>query len=281
LEQQAWVALPGVASGMLAAAVDDAAQERAVLAVGKLLGHMPGEPAAATLAAVAARAQSLALSGSAAAGLLVMLCTAVQHADSDGAVQQLTAAVLHCAAASPPLQTAALLLPALAIQQPCSAAAEWSKPVEAAMQLITGALEQLERAAAQPQAQPLGSALQAQQLLEAALLPANALRRVLGAADKSMAGLAGAVQHLGGVAAAGQVADVLDLLCGMVGACSRLHAGQASSLRSQGHAAAVALVAAARLRVAAVQAGGALQPCSSEAVGRLLGWDLQSYCGGR
>lgn len=295
LERQAWQPLAGVCSSLLAASGDDAtAQQRAVQAVGKLAGHMPEEAAATALAALAARTGSLALGSGAALGLLGLLCSAVQHASSTAACQQLQQAALSCTATAAAeggsqqlLQTAALLLPALVVQAPGSGAgaADWLEPVASVVQVVTSAIEQLEGQLAAARPQPLGSQQVQVALLEAAFLPANALRRVLAAhlaaGDKAKGASGsspGVGQLLGGAAAVAAAASTLELLCGMVWLSSR----QDSLDGSQDHAAAVGLVTAARLRAACLSSrGDPAELVSSRAVRWLLGWDLQAYCAGR
>lgn len=278
LERQAWQRLAAVCGAMLAAAGSEAvAQRRAAAAVGKLVGHAPEEWAAAVLAAVAetATASEVQLSSAAALDLLGLLCSAAQRAESAGACQQLWQAAETCAASQHQLlQTAGLLLPALVMGAGSSAGGEWPLTVTTLVHRLAGSITQLEAQqgpAAQAQLSPL----------EAAFVPANIVRRVVASqlgirGDAGSGGGGGAVQALGGAAAASAAAEVLELLAGAVGVTSR-HAPD-SSLAGQGHAAAVALATAARLRAAA---GGdqlhRLQPAARS----LLGWDLQSYCTGR
>ena len=278
LERGAWQQLAGVCAALLAAAGGDAAaQQRAVQAVCKLSGHMPEEQAAAALAAVTARASSADLGSSAALDLLSLLCSATQRATVATTSQHLQQAALSCAASSQPvLQTTALLLPALALRLPASA--DWIAPVTAAVASLTCSIQQLEQQlAASARPLPLADLHRQLAVLEAAFQPANTLRRQLAARlaspDKAAGGGGDPSQVLGGAAAAGLAASVLELLAGMVGVGSRHSSG--STLTGQGHAAAVGLVTAARLRAAASDAH---QLCSSQAVGWLLGWDFQRCC---
>lgn len=276
LERQAWLQLAAVCGAMLAAADGDAAAQcSAVQKAGRLAGHAPEEHGAALLAAVAVQAGSAEeLSRSACLELLGLLSSAAQRATVAATCGHLRQAAAACAASSEPLlQAAALLLPALALQAPSkgtAAVADWVEPVSAAVSRVASSIEQLEeqQAAVQP---PRLDAQQQQHLavLEASFLPANALRRMLGSSDR--AGGSGSPAYASATAA-DAAASVLELLAGAVGVASRL-AGPSSSLSSQGHAAAVGLVAAARLRAAA---GCTAQPvCSSQAARWLLGWDLQ------
>lgn len=278
LERQAWQQLPALCGAMLAAAGGDAAaQRRAAAAVGKLAGHAPEEQAAAMLAGVAEAAaadDAAQLSSAAALDMLGLLCSAAQRAESAVARQQLQQAAAACAASQHSvLQTAALLLPAVALGDGSGAGSDWPQLVSAAVNHLECSITQLEEQQSQaPQAHLA--------LLEAAFLPANAVRRVvapqLGSGDAASRGGSGTVQALGGAAAATTAATVLELLAAAVGTASR--SAPDSSLARQGHAAAVALATAARLRAAA---GGdqlrSLQPAAC----KLLGWDLHSYCGGR
>ncbi len=276
LERQAWQQMPALCGAMLAAAGSDAAaQRRAAAAVGKLAGHAPEERAAAMLAAAAeaaAAGDAAQLSSAAALDLLGLLCSAAQRAESAGARQQLQQAAAACAASQySVLQTAALLLPAVALGDGSGAGSDWP-------QLVSAAVDRLERSISQLEEQR-GQTAQAH-LLEAAFLPANALRRVvapqLGSCDAASRSSSGVVQALGGAAAASTAATVLELLATAVGTASR--SAPDSSLASQGHAAAVALATAARLRAAA---GGDQLRSLQPAARKLLGWDLHSYCGGR
>lgn len=278
LERQAWQQLDAVCGAMLAAAGSDAAaQRRAAAAVGKLVGHAPEERAAAVLAAVAeaAAASEAQLSSAVALDLLGLLCSAAQRAESADTCQQLWQAAEICAASQHQLlQTAGLLLPALAMGAGSSAGGGWPYSVTTVVNRLVGSITQLEG--------QQGPAAQAQlSLLDAAFLPANVVRRVvasqLGSRGDAGSGGGGSVVHaLGGAAAASAAAEVLELLAGAVGAASR-HAPD-SSLAGQGHAAAVALATAARLRAAA---GGDQLHMLQPAARSLLGWDLQSYSAGR
>lgn len=289
VERRSWARAADVCGAMLAAAGDDAAaQARALAAAGKLAGHMPEEHAAAT-AAAAARActcgDGSTLGATAALELLGQLCSAAQRATSPTACEELQQAVQACASAAgqPLLRVAALLLPALALQTggPSPAMAQ---AVRAATALVADAIQQLEAQQQKPAA--LAEQLA---LLEAAVLPANALRRILAArmpssSDKA-AGSGELVRALGGAPAADTAASVLELLAGAVGMASRCadsSGGAAAALAGQGHAAAVGLATATRLRAAcaAQHAGGDASGglcSSSQAVRWLLGWDLQSY----
>ena len=212
--------------------------------------------------------------------MLGLLCSATQRATAAATSQQLQQAALSCSSGSQPLlQTAALLLPALALQLPAST--DWTAPVTAAVAALTASIQQLEQqlaAAARPL--PLADLQRQLVLLEAAFQPANTLRRQLAArlasSDKAAGGAGDPSQLLGSAAAAGLAASVLELLAGMVGVGSRHSSG--STLSGQGHAAAVGLVTAARLRAAASDAH---QLCNSQAVSWLLGWDFQRYSSGR
>lgn len=292
LERRAWSPAAEVCGALLAAAGSDAtAQRRALAAAAKLVGHMPEEHAAAALAALAARASgggssSAELGAAGALDLLGLLSSAAQRASTAAAARQLQQAAMACAASGQPLlQTAALLLPALLVQLGGSSsgsariAVAWEQPASVAVELIADGIQRLEQAAGQPL--PLAEQQRQLSLLEAAALPANALRRALAAqlpgGDKADSH-GDVVQTLGGPAAAETAAAALELLAGMVGVGSRLPAS--SSLADQGHAAAVGLVTATRLRAACVaqQAAGSCQDvCSSQAVAQLLGWDLSAY----
>lgn len=257
---------------MLAAAGGDAvAQRRAVAAVGKLTGHAPEEQAAAMLAAAveAGAGSDAELSSAAVLDLLVLLCSAAQRAETAGGRRQLKQAATACGASQHPLlQTAVLLLPAVALEpETGSAAGGWVQPVGAAVERLVGSITRVE----EQQAADVQPHLD---LLEAAFLPANSVRRVLAAQLGSSDAASSTAQALGG--AAGTAASVLELLAGAVGTASR-HA-RGSSLASQGHAAAVALVTAARLRAAS---GGEQMGSIEQATRGLLGWGLQSYCAGR
>lgn len=303
LEHRAWREAAATCGAMLAAAGGDAsAQRRALAAAGKLVGHMPEEHAAAALAAMAARASVSVsdstnsgpeLSAAATLDLLGLLSSAAQRATTAATARELQQAASDCAASGQPLlQTAALLMPALVLQlgtaDGCgsAAAAEWVEPVAAAVALVINSIQQIEQAAEKPK--PLLEQQRQLAILEAAVLPLNTLRRTLAprlpGGDKGAGGNGDVVQALGGIAAADAAAAVLELLAGAAGVGSR-HAvqsgGTAASLASQGHAAAVGLVTAARLRAAcaAQQSGGSGKAvCSSQAVVWLLGWDLPTYC---
>lgn len=282
LERQAWAQAAAACGAMLGAAGGDAAQQqRAVTAAGKLCAHMPSEEAAPAVAAVALQASSSApgLSSGAALELLGLLCSAVQRAPAP-APPQLAETALSCAASSQPLlATAALLLPAL-VAQPfterrskgsSAAAAEWEHLTRAAIASVTDTIQQLEGSLSAGEPLPLGERQRQLAFLEAAFVPTNALRRVL--AGQGGSGMAGSSATACRLAAA-----ALEALAGMVGVASRVASDSApSSLSSQGHAAAVALATAARLRAACTD-GDPEPPCSSEAVCWLLGWDLASYC---
>lgn len=293
LEQRCWQQLASVCGGLVAAAGGDvAAQRRALAAAAKLVAHMPGEEAAAAVAAVAAKVcseRSSVLGTEAGSDLLGMLCSAAQRATSASAARVLSEAALSCGRSKLPLlRVAPLLLPALALQLPPERDPDWLVPVSAAVGLVNTSLQQLQAPL------PSGTAQQPVAMLQAAYHPANVLRRALAAqlaaSDKAgaAAGCSGdACQRLGGPAAARLVAVALEILAGAVGAGSRQpHEGTSSTLGSQGHAAAVALVTAARLRAACLlqQAGGSAasdhgdMECTASACGRLLGWGLQQFC---
>ena len=272
LERRACPQLAAMCGAMLAAAGGDAAaQRRALAAVGKLAGHAPEEQAAAMLAAAAeAGADStVGLSSAAALDLLGLLCSAAQRAETTGGRQQLQQAATACAASQQPLlQTAVLLLPALALEPRAGGTAGgWVQPVSAAVERLASSIARVDE-------QPAADVQTHLDLLQAAFLPANAVRRVLAAQLGTSDAASSAAQALG--AAAGTAASVLELLAGAVGAASR-HSPD-SSLASQGHAAAVALATAARLRAAA---GGEQMGSVERAARWLLAWDLQSYCAGR
>lgn len=280
LEAASWHSLATVCGGMLAAAGSDSvAQCRAVQAVGKLAGHAPEERAAEVLAAVVERACAAAdLSSSAALDLLGLLCSTAQRATAPTSSGQLRKAAMACAASNHLLlQTAALLLPALALQAPAGAADDWVQPVSVEVARLASCISQLE----QQLQQPAAAVQQQLTTLEAAFLPANVLRRALagqlGRGDKGGSG-GDVASALCSAAAVHVAASVLELLAGAVGLASSV-AGSSSSLSSQGHAAAMGLVAAARLRAAG--SGGDVQLLSGEAVRQLLGWSLASYCDGR
>lgn len=307
LERRSWRHLPAVCSSLLVVAGGQAvAQLRAMQAVSKLVAHMPEEQAAAALAAVAVCLGRQELCSEAASCLLGLLCSAVEQATSAATSQHLHAAVLSCAGTAAPaeggqavLQAAALLLPALALQQPGHAAGAWVQPVAAVEQSMLESVQQLEAqlAATQRNKQPMGSVQQQLAALAAASQAANTLRRQLAVADKtkSRSGSGGggggssfahAVQQLGGPAAAATAAAVLELGGPIVGVYSRVEEALCGELGgglggTSGHTAAVALVAAARLRAACPDSTADGLLCSSTAVSRLLGWDLQAYCAGR
>ncbi|KAL4433955.1 hypothetical protein ABPG75_000396 [Micractinium tetrahymenae] len=297
LEQQAWPQLAGVCGGLLAAAGGDgAAQRRALAAAAKLVAHMPDEHAAAAVSAVAAKAcgkGSSDLGPEAATDLLGMLCSTAQRAASAAAAHTLSEAVLGCNSSTvPALQVAPLLLPALALQHPPARGEPgWLEPVSTAVRLVSASLQQLQVSL------PPAAAQQHLAVLQSACQAANVLRRVLATqlagSDKAATAAAAApsshdaCDRLGGPAAVNVAASVLELLAGAVGVGSRQpHDGTAAALGSQGHAAAVALVTAARLRAACLlqQAGqgaaggrGELQHTAA-ACGLLLGWDLPRFC---
>lgn len=306
LERKAWQQAVGVCAALLVAAGSEAAgQRRALAAATKLAAHMPEEHGAAAVAALAARARSTGaeqLSAGAAADLLGMLCSAAQRTTSSAAARLLQHAALSCAASeAPELQTAPLLLPALLLHMSASsggAVPDWLGQVAAAIHLVSDSIQQLE---AQGGAQlPLSEARHHLAVLEAACMPANVLRRTLagklaGNAKGAAAGPSSTegdmCRLLGGRAAANLAAQVLELLAGAVGVASRQPGGHATSspLSAQGHAAAVGLVTAARLRAACsmqqqgvvAEAEVARQLGSRQAATWLLGWDLQHYCSDR
>lgn len=297
LEQCSWQKLAGVCGSLVAAAGNDlAAQRRAVAAAGKLVAHMPEEQAAMAVAAVIPKVsgeRSSNLGAEAACNLLSVLCSVAQRATSASAASVLSEAALDCSSsATQPLRVAPLLLPALALQlPPAERKPDWLEPVSAAVDLVSTSLQQLVGPL------PSGAAQQHVSLLQAAYQPANVLRRALAAQlagsdrDTAAAGRGGdACERLGGPAAASLVAMALELLAGAVGVGSKQPLGDtASPPTSQGHAAAVALVTAARLRAACLlqqarhsaAADHGKMECTATACGWLLGWDLQQFCSAR
>ncbi len=296
LEQCSWQQLAGVCGSLVAAAGNDlAAQRRAVAAAGKLVAHMPEEQAAMAVAAVIPNVsgeRSSNLGAEAACNLLSVLCSVAQRATSASAASVLSEAALDCSSsATQPLRVAPLLLPALALQLlPAERKPDWLEPVSAAVDLVSTSLQQLQGPL------PSDAAQQHVSLLQAAYQPANVLRRALAAqlagSDKeaTAAGRGGdACKRLGGPAAASLAATALELVAGAVGVGSRQPHDDASPPTSQGHAAAVALVTAARLRAACLlqqaahsaAADHGKMECTATACGWLLAWDLQQFCSAR
>lgn len=290
LEQRSWQQLASVCGGLMSAAGGNtAAQRRALTAAAKLVAHMPDEQAATVVAVIAAKAceECSRLEAETAADLLGMLCSVAQRATGASAARVLSGAADSCGRSIlPPLQVAPLLLPAMALQlSPADRSPNWLERVSSAVGLVNASLQQLLAPL------PSGTAQQHAVVLQAAYQPSNVLRRALAAqlsgGDKAVA----AASHngdvcdlLGGSAGVSLAASALELLAGAAGVMSRQpHGGMPGILSGQGHAGAVALVTAARLRASCLlqQAGqGALAGRGemeriATACAWLLGWGLQ------
>ena len=260
VEAGGWEQAQAVACAMVAAAACDGAQaQRAVQAVGKLAGHLPEGHCALLLAALAAQG----VPAPAGAVLLSLLCSAAQRLDAPGLLWQ---AVVHVSASQHAvLRQAALLLPGLSVPATglCSSS---GSDGQQAVQLVTSAVEAAEASIWELERHlsgyplPLPEAQHHLTLVGAAFQAANALRRLL-AADRGGRGAgAGAAAPACDAAMSLAAAAALEVLAGAVGPGSRVaEAGCAGPMPfvGQGHAAAVGLVAAARLRAAAVELAGA------------------------
>ena len=262
IETRSWASARDAAAAMVAAAATDTSQaRRAVQAAGKFLGHLPETEAAELLVELASGYHCLP--AAAADDLLGPLCSAAQRAEQSAMLHEAFSMV--SASGSPILRQAALLLPMLgmegerALQLAADAAAE-----------AEGSLAALERHLGAQQLPPT-ELHRHLAIAGAAFQTGNTLRRLLSVDCKGAAAPSSAAAQLAAAAA-------LELLAGTVGVGTLVLASaappEAVSLpfAGQGHAAAVALVSAARLRATA----SAAPPTSSMYLRRLLGWDCLS-----
>ena len=247
------------------------AAEAAAAAVSALLEGSSGEPGAAP-----------------AQEAVALLAAACQRAAAEPAVAGgLQAAVLQCVGSgSAVARQAAGLLPVLAVQQAGGGSSSgkgsrgppsWVQPVAAAGAAAAASAAALQRHLARPSLPPDELRHHAA-LLVAAFQPANALRRAL--AGRPLPELLG-----GGAEAVAAAAAQLELLAAVVSTAHRVTAApeaaelvpQLAALARQGHAAAVGLATAAKMRAAggAPVAGSVLDAGAAAA---LLGWDFARYC---
>eukprot|EP00887_Chlorella_sp_A99_P003555 scaffold7.g3555.t1 len=294
IQAHSWECAATVVRAMVAAAGADAtAVQRAVEAAGKFAGHMPEEQAAALLAALVEGDVPPA----AADDLLCLLCSAVQRMETPALLWR--AALLAGSCGQPALCQAVLLLPALsAVGTPADSRTDGGSRSSAAqgLQQVLAALEAAEQSIAALEQHLQGAAsLPARDVRQhlavaaAAFQAANATRRLLAAEGAAKGG--GNVAAAGGSAMRLAAASVMELLAGAVSVAGRAAEESGAGpqpFSGQGHAAAVGLVMAARLRaLAPADASGCTCSPGGEGGGsgsagggcrRLLGWEFAEFC---